>query len=151
MSAFEPGELTEAEIAAGIAQLREVAARAIVALDPVRADGPGLDRSAVVWAEGYIERERGLAGPAQPVPEDLVYTLGAVVGESILAAADGAWVWDELQRDWCIALAAGGRVFPMGKVWRQYTRGIDAGESLVVFYDIVVDFLAKGKLPAGNV
>ena len=151
MSAIEPTELTEAEIAAGIAQLRAVAARAVEALDPTRAARPGLDRAAVVWAEGHIERERGHGAPAHAVPEDLVYTLGAVVGESILAAAEGAWVWDELQRDWCIALAAGGRVFPMGKVWRQYTRGLDAGESIVVFYDIVVDYLARGKLPGGNV
>lgn len=144
---MNPVEMTDAEIAAGIAELRVVANRTLEKLGPVGETALGLDRAAVVWAEGYVEQERARRDPAQGVPEDLVHTLGAVLGECILAAARGIWVWDDLQNDWGISLAAGGRIFPMGKVWRQFTQGHAGGESIVVFYDIVVEYLAKGKLP----
>ncbi len=139
-------ELTEAEIQEGLLRLPELAALAVERLGPHSDVEFGLNRDSVAWVEGYIERERERRGPEGEV-DGTVNVLGAFLGECIRAAAAADWLWDEFQQDWGLALAAGGRVFPMGKVYRQYHSGLASGESILSFYDVVVDFLAKGKLP----
>ncbi len=141
------GVPSEADSAASHARVRELAAVVLTQLATL-SDAPlTYDRASVVWLEGYIERERMGRDPAAGAPAELVDGLGAFLGECILASADGQWVWDEFQNDWCLALTVGGRISPAGKIWRQFMHGRDGGESIVAFYDIVVDYLAKGKLP----
>lgn len=107
----------------------------------------GFDRMSVERLEQTIERERAGYNSPGAIPEDLIAQYGAFLGECVLASADGHWVWDEFQHDWGLALSMGGRISPAGKVWRQFMHGRDGGESIIAFYDIVVDYLAKGKLP----
>lgn len=139
-------ELSDTEIQAGLAKIRELAAQAIATFGPLSDVAFGFNRPSVVWVEGYIERDREHRG-SEGDSKAMVDLLGAFLGECLLDAIAGEWIWDDYQQDWCVALAAGGRVFPMGKVWKLYHSGLAGGESIVSFYDVVVDFLAKGKLP----
>lgn len=52
-----------------------------------------------------------------------------------------------------VQLRSGGNVdtcFPFGKVAKQFETGLVAGESVLAFYDLVVDAVAKGKLLYGE-
>lgn len=139
-------ELTEADIQAGLLRLPELAALVVEKLGPLSDVEFGPNRASVAWVEGYIERERERRGPDAEA-DGTVNTLGAFLGECIRAAVAADWLWDEFQQDWGLALVAGGRVFPIWKVHKQYRSGLAGGESILSFYDVVVDYLAKGKLP----
>lgn len=139
-------ERPDAELQTGLTRLRGLADSAFALLESAHSEPRILSRVVVEQIDTYIERARAAGLPANQ-KEYLTDCLGALLGECILAATPGSWLWDELQRDWGLALAAGGRVFPLGKVWRQLTHGRAGGESALSFYDVVVDYLAKGKLP----
>ncbi len=139
-------EWTEAEIRADLLRLPELAALVVESLGPLSDVEFGPNRASVAWVEGYIERERDRRGPDAEAVGTL-NALGAFLGECIRAEVAADWLWDDFQQDWGLALAAGGRVFPIWKVHKQYRSGLAGGESILSFYDVVVDYLAKGKLP----
>ena len=103
----------------------------------------GLDKPSVEWVEGYIERMRTrLGGPPAP---GLVGVIGSFLGQAIIAAGDGKWAEDPAHGigirfangDWC---------FPFAKVKKQFSDGLEGDESILGFYNVAIEYVAKGKL-----
>jgi hypothetical protein len=138
--------MDEADIEKGILRIRELAAWVVERFRPLSDVDFGLNRASVGWVEGFIERQRRCRPPDEGVPEGLVNTLGAFLGECIAAAAGGAWEWDEQRQDWCIRFASGTGVFPFVKVGKQFANGLERGDSILGFYDVAVEYVAPGKL-----
>ena len=103
----------------------------------------GLDKASVAWVEGYIERMRSRM--TEPPAGGLVAVLGSYLGQAIIAASDGQWDEDPAQGIG-IKFASGDWCFPFAKVEKQFAEGLDGGESILGFYKVAVDYVAKGKL-----
>lgn len=109
-------------------------------------DGPfGLDRASVAWVEGFIERRRAAEGAEPSAASGLASTLGCYLGEAIIAAAGGRWETTAggqlgihfTNDNWC---------FPISKVSKQLSDGVEAGESILSFYDVSTTVVAKEGL-----
>lgn len=103
--------------------------------------GFGLNAESVGWIEGFIERQRE-RGP----PGNLVSVLGSFIGEAIIAATGGRW--DEQDGRLGVLFPCGDACFPFAKVAKQFDHGL--GDSVLSFYDVAVQFVAKGKLSEGQ-
>jgi hypothetical protein len=104
----------------------------------------GLNQASVAWTEGFLERQRGtLAGGDG---DGIVNVLGSFLGEAIIAAVPGAQWTDDEAGNLGILFASGDMAFPFAKVRKQLDDGLDAGESMLSFYNIAVDYVAAGKL-----
>ena len=115
-------------------------------LGPLSGIDFGLNRESVEWVEGFIERQRARPDFDENSADGLVNTLGSFLGECIAANTGGRWAWAEEQQALGVAFPAGGMAFPFVKVRKLCLYGLEAGESISSFYDISVDYLAKGKL-----
>lgn len=102
----------------------------------------GLDEASVAWVEGYIERQRQRE-PDKPSGK-LATIIGCWLGEAIIAAAGGRW--DEGEHGLGVLFATGDTCYPIAKVHKQFQHGLEGGESILSFYRIAVDYVAKGKL-----
>lgn len=108
------------------------------------ADRPiGLDRASVAWVEGFLERRRGISDEA--MRSKLVSTIGSYLGEAIRAATGGEWA-DIDGHGPGIHFPNGDACFPFAKVEKQLEQGLAGGESILSFYNVTVDTLAKGGL-----
>jgi hypothetical protein len=131
-----------------LAMIRSNARFAIEELGKLNDGKFGLDRDSVAWTEGYIERQRTrLQGEAPS--EALISVLGSFLGEAIIAGAGGHWIEDD-NGGVGIEFQTGDRCYPLGKVAKQFDLGLEAGESILSFYNIAVDFVAKGKLASAG-
>jgi hypothetical protein len=138
--------MDEADVEKGIFRIRELAAWVVERFRPLSEVDFGLNRASVQWLEGFIERQRPRRDPIEGVPEGLVNTLGAFLGECLAAATGGAWEWDEQRQDWSIRFASGACAFPFAKVGKQFANGLESGDSILSFYDVAVEYIASGKL-----
>lgn len=100
----------------------------------------GLNKDSVAWVDGFIERQRA-SGNAKP-GGGLHSVLGSFLGEAIIAAAGGRW--DEDDHGIGVLFPNGDKCFPFAKVGKQFENGSSDGVSS--FYDIAVEYVAKGKL-----
>jgi hypothetical protein len=138
--------MDETDVAKGILRIRELAAFVVERFGPLSDVDFGLNRASVGWLQGFIERQRRCRATNEGVPEGLVNTLGAFLGECLAAATGGAWEWNEQQQDWGIRFASGACAFPFVKVGKQFANGLESGDSILSFYDVVVEYVAPGKL-----
>jgi hypothetical protein len=138
--------MDEAKIEENIGRIRVLAAKVIEELGPLSKVEFGLNRTSVQWVEGFIERERQRRDLSDGIPEGLVDALGAFLGECIVLATGGKWVWSEQQGDWGVHFDSGMEAFPFHKVRKQFRDGLQRGESILSFYDISVNYVATGKL-----
>src|SRR5262245_19597660 len=102
------------------------------------------DRRSVEWVEGFIERQRQRGDDHYK----MIGIIGSFLGQTIIATAGGEWVATEGtygvrfhhpdSHDTC---------FPYTKVAKQFERGLAGGESILAFYDDIVNFFAKGIRP----
>jgi hypothetical protein len=106
----------------------------------------GLNIESVEWVEGYIERLRSNTDFDESSIGGLVNTLGSFLGECIIAAAGGEWLWVEAEQTWGISFPYNRMAFPFAKVHKQLVNGIVSGDSIVSFYDVTVNYLVTGKL-----
>jgi hypothetical protein len=107
----------------------------------------GHNRQSVEWVEGFIERQRERGGDHY----NMIGILGSFLGEAIIAQTGGTWV--AAGDTFGLQFQNGDHLdlcFPFGKVAKQFETGLAAGESVLAFYDLVVDVVAKGKLPYGE-
>ena len=102
----------------------------------------GYDAASVAWTEGFIERQRGKLDPEGGI----VSVLGSYLGEAIIAAVPGARWEDATDGAPGILFATGDMAFPFAKVAKQFADGLEAGESIVSFYNIAINYVAAGKL-----
>src|ERR1051325_11292601 len=105
------------EIEQGIYEIHRLASYAIEEFEPISGIKFGYNRESVEWIEGCIERGRERRDLNKGLPEGLINTLGAFLGECIVAATGGNWEWSEEQRDWGIRFKSGSMAFPFAKVW----------------------------------
>ena len=142
--------MNETEQQEVLQRIKELADSVIERFGPLsEMDDFGFNRDSVAWVEGLIERERerrGVTDTMEEVPEGLVNTFGAFLGESLIMATGGSWEWSERQSDWGVTFTAGGGAFPFTKVWKQFKNGLVGGDSILSFYEVAVDYIATGKL-----
>ena len=106
----------------------------------------GLDRASVAWVEGFIERIRGRYGESE-APVGLIAVIGSFLGEAIIAASSGQW-HEDADGNLCVTFSGGDCAYPFTKVAKQFEQGLEAGESILSFYDISVNYVAPGMLGA---
>ena len=124
--------------------IRQRAAQAIVDFSDISDVKLGFDRESVAWFDSYIERMRNRTDFNDGTWRGLFHTIGAFLGESILRKAGGSWRWSEKRQCWVIVLLTGDWSSPMTKVENQFKNGPE--DSILSFYDIAVDFVARGGL-----
>lgn len=127
--------------------IRGNAALVVEELGPISGMAFGFGPDSVAWVDGYIERQRTRMTDPKTVAS-LVSVLGSYLGEAIIHAAGGRWDVHERDEigvrfdngDWC---------FPFSKVAKQFASGTaEAGESILGFYNVSIDFIASGRLGA---
>jgi len=126
--------------------LRHTAAAVIEQLGPLSGIEFGLNRDSVEWVTGFIERQRARPDFDNDTISGLTGAIGSFLGESIIAATGAQWEWSEEYGQWSIALGGNNAAFPFGKVHKQLESGLEGGESIISFYDIVVQYLSTGAL-----
>lgn len=107
----------------------------------------GLNRDSLVWVEGYIEHRRHQPEFDASAVSKLI---GSFLGECLIGAAGGGWHWSETQQAWGVSFANDTQAFPFAKVTKLFANGLEAGDSIVSFYDIAVKYLVTGKLSDGS-
>jgi hypothetical protein len=125
------------------AQIRDNAAFAMREFGEASGTEFALDRESVAWVEGFIERMRLRYGE-DGAPSGIVSVIGSYLGEAIIAKTGGKWQSDD--KGIGVAFASGDTAYPFAKVSKQFDQGLAAGESILSFYDICVNFVATGKL-----
>ncbi len=127
-------------------QIRENAQLVIEQLGPFSDIAFGFNKESLEWVEGFIERQRVRPELDEKQKEGLVNVLGSFLGECIIAQAGGEWFWPPDEQEWSIVFTGNNRAYPFVKVRKQFAHGVEGGESIVSFYEVVVDYLSKGKL-----
>ncbi len=133
----------DAETLAQIAHNRDFAVREFGDLVEFRF---GLDQPSVAWVEGFIERQRTSANVK--TGGGMHSVLGSYLGEAIIAATGGRW--DEDENGIGILFANGDKCYPFAKVAKQLENGLEGGDSILSFYNVSVEYVAKGKLSAAK-
>lgn len=108
----------------------------------------GYDEASIAWVEGFIDRQRARIG-SNEIPSTLVSTLGSYLGEAIIANAGGTW-HDIDEHGIGILFSNGDVCFPFAKVQKQFESGTENGESIVSFYNVSINLIAKGGLSAAS-
>jgi hypothetical protein len=93
------------------------------------------DEAAVEWIDGYIERQRvnNSANLTEEFRQGLSNSLGAVVGECIIATYGGSWRSGE--HGWAVAFDEKNAAFPCTKVYKHLTHG--SGDSVLSFFKTI--------------
>jgi hypothetical protein len=131
----------------------ELRANAKTVIEQIQSACPirfGFDAASVEWLCGFIERQRLRQNNLPEPTEKFVAMLGAWLGECLLANTDGVWQWSAQYDDWCIYFAPNqlrskeASAFPFAKIRKQFKHGVAGGDSILGFYQVVVDSLATG-------
>lgn len=102
-------------------------------------------RAGVVFLEGFIERQRVRGDEAQRA--QLADMAGCYLGAALLAEVGGRWVQDgELGLG--IELAPTFVAFPFAKAAKQFANGLEAGDSVLSFFDVSVSVATDPQLRA---
>ncbi len=123
--------------------IRENARMVVQELGPASGMDLGYDSPSIEWLDGFVERQR-----ARMEATTLIDVLGSFLGEAIVAEAGGAW-GRTADGAVGVVLPTGSWCFPFTKVAKQWDQGRENGESILGFYNVAVDILAKGELSAG--
>jgi hypothetical protein len=94
----------------------------------------GYNRESVEWVDGFIERQR-LRPEVKANPEEMVQVLGSFLGECVLHTYGGEW--REHDGSWGVFFDAGNAVFPFAKVRKQFDNGLEGGDSILGFFEII--------------
>jgi hypothetical protein len=103
----------------------------------------GFDEQSLAWVEGFLERQRA---EFPDTATGLVSVLGSYLGEAVIAAVPDAQWDDDPELGLGVRFPNGDVVFPFAKVRKQIDAGAAAGESIVSFYNVAVNYIAAGKL-----
>jgi hypothetical protein len=128
------------------APLRQTAAAVIEQLGPLSGIEFGLNRESVDWVTGFVERQRARPDFDAGMISGLTGAIGCFLGESLIAATGARWEWSDEFGQWSIALGGNNAAYPFGKVRKQLESGLEGGESIISFYDVVVQHLQTGAL-----
>jgi hypothetical protein len=90
------------------------------------------DAESVKWLDGYIERIRPGLDDSQI--QGLSNTIGAFIGECIIANYGGSWRQSD-DRNWGVFFDDNNVVFPFAKAFKQLANG--EGDSIFGMYDVI--------------
>lgn len=110
----------------------------------------GFDRDGVAYVEGFLERQRA---EFPDTARQLVNVVGCYLGEAIIETVPGADWAEDADGALIVLFANGDSAYPFNKVDKQIAEGLDAGESILSFYNVCVDLVSTGKLgesPSGE-
>lgn len=124
--------------------IRANAAFAISKLGPLSdVEEFGLNKQSVAWIEEFIERQRRRS-EAYDGENRLVDVIGSFLGEAIIADAGGEWTMTP-EGGLGVVFDSGAAAYPFNKVAKQFRDGVDAGESILSFYDFSIKKAAAGE------
>lgn len=119
----------------------EMVVREMGPLSNLRADF-GYNRESVAWVEGYIERMRNSGKFTDEMAlANLSSVIGAFLGECVARNYGGEWRCYDGR--WGVYFANGSAAFPGAKVMKQFQRGLEGGDSILGFYDLIEKVLLK--------
>jgi hypothetical protein len=101
----------------------------------------GYNRESVAWIEGYIERCRNTPEFSRDGIPGLVEVLGSYVGECVIHVYGGEW--REHSDTWGVFFDDKNCVFPFAKVHKQFDNGIEGGDSILGFFEIIPEVFMK--------
>jgi hypothetical protein len=90
------------------------------------------DADSVKWLDGYIERIRPGLDDSQI--QGLSNTIGAFIGECIIANYGGSWRQSD-DGNWGVFFDDNNVVFPFAKAFKQLANG--EGDSIFGMYDVI--------------
>ena len=105
----------------------------------------GYNRESVAWVEGYIERYRSGTDLNAEVTEGLISVIGSFLGECIIHCYGGTWERDGKYGIWGVSFNESNAAFPFSKVRKQIENGIDAGDSILSFFNSIGLLFAQEK------
>src|SRR5215813_12167723 len=95
----------------------------------------GYNRESVVWVDGFIERYRSKPDFTIESAAMLVQVIGSYLGECVIREYGGEW--REHEDGWGVFFDEKNAVFPFVKVHKQFQQGLDGGESILGFFDLI--------------
>lgn len=102
----------------------------------------GYNRESLDYVEGYVERLRnsGMFEEEQQL-QNLTAVFGSFLGECIVRNYDGEW--RKQDRRWAIYFDDSSAAFPFSKMMKQFENGLEGGDSILGFFDMIPRVLLK--------
>jgi hypothetical protein len=91
----------------------------------------GFDRKTIVWFDAYISTNRDSFSEDEMA--ELPFSIGYILGETIVVELRGTWVFDEGAQQWLVEVGSI-RANPISKVQKYLTSYLD---SIVGFFSIL--------------
>jgi hypothetical protein len=102
----------------------------------------GYNRDSVAWLQGFLERERHQPNIAAADVENLVQLIGSFLGECIIITYSG--VWREHDNGTLgVFFNESNAAFPFSKVRKQWENGVEGGDSILGFFEIISKVFRK--------
>jgi hypothetical protein len=105
-------------------------------------NGFGFNRESVAWVDGYIERLRSSGQfREQQALNNLCSVFGSFLGECLIQVYGGEWRNQDGR--WGVFFDNQNAAFPFSKVMKQFENGLEGGDSILGFFDLVPEVLLK--------
>jgi len=95
----------------------------------------GYNRESVAWVEGFVEQERRKPDITHDSEAKLVQIIASYLGECIIRVHGG--LWREHEGTWGVFFDDANAVFPFHKVRKQFQHGLEGGDSILSFFDLI--------------
>ncbi len=118
-------------------QIKALAERLIVTLSETVEVNLKYDRASVEWLDGYLERIR--PNLEESSVEGISYSVGAFLGECIIANHGGRWRASD--GAWGIYFDDENAAYPFAKVQKHLLNGCE--DSILSFYDVIPVLFAR--------
>lgn len=100
----------------------------------------GYNRASVEWVDGYIERLRASGQFTEEEKlQNLISVLGSFLGECVVRVHGGEW--RNVDRGWGVYFTNSSAAFPFAKVSKQFASGLEGGDSILGFFDMIPEIL----------
>jgi hypothetical protein len=112
----------------------------------------GYNLESLRYVEGFIERFRARTGVTEATIERWVQVFGSFLGECVIHTYGGEW--REHKGTWGIFFSEANdrnAAFPFAKVQKQFANGLQGGDSIVSFFQLIPvmfkDLVKKASQP----
>jgi len=95
----------------------------------------GYNRESVAWVDGFIERYRSKPDFTIESAAMLVQVIGSYLGECVIHEYGGEW--RQREDGWGVFFDDKNAVFPFAKVYKQFENGVERGDSILGFFDLI--------------
>jgi hypothetical protein len=106
----------------------------------------GYNRDSVEWVEAFIERQRVRPEFKAEAQARMVQVLGSFLGECIIQTYGGEW--REQKGTWGIFFDSSSAAFPFAKVAKQFEDGLEGGDSILSFFELIGPVILKRPRPS---